>query len=90
MHVIIHCDNQAAISIINKGSTPNAVIMPYLRKLFWLLDIFNFKLTARYIPGHSNCIADALSLMHDSSVLCIAFAYLCQCFPVVYVSAFLV
>ena len=52
-HVIIHCDNQAAVSIINKGSTPNAVRMPYLRRLFWLSACFNFRVTARYIPGHS-------------------------------------
>ena len=82
-HVIIHCDNHTAVSIINKGSTPNAFILPYLRRLFWLSACFNFRITARYIPGHSNCIADALSRMHDSRFLrIIAFAYLCQFFPI--------
>ena len=70
-HVIIHCDNQAAVSIIKKGSTLNAVIMPYLRRLFWLLACFNFRVTAQYI---------LVSRMHDIRFLRIAFAYLCQFF----------
>ena len=41
-HVIIHCDNQPAVSIINKGTTPNAILMPCLRWLFWLSAVFNF------------------------------------------------
>ena len=35
----------------------------------------------------ANCIADALSCMHDSRFLRIAFAYLCQVFPIAYDSA---
>ena len=33
-HVIIHSDNQAAIPIINKGSTKNPIVMHYLHRLF--------------------------------------------------------
>ena len=50
-HVIIHSDSQAAVAIINKGSTCNSLIMGYLRRLFWLSAIFNFRITARYIKG---------------------------------------
>ena len=48
-HIIIHFDNQVTVSIINKGSTKNPIIMYYLRRLFWLCAIFNFHITARYI-----------------------------------------
>ena len=70
-HVIIHCDNQAAVGIINKGSTLIASIMPYLHRLFWLSAIFNFRITAHYIPGHDNLIADTISccMIHIMSTL---------------------
>ena len=34
--VIIDCDNQPAVSIINKGSTHNSIVMSFLRRWFWL------------------------------------------------------
>ena len=74
-HVIIYCDNQAAVGIIDKGSTSVASIMSYLRRLFWLSAIFNFLITARYIPGHDNLIADAISRLHDPYYVCLAFLY---------------
>ena len=64
-HVIIKCDNQAAIAMINKGSTPNPKVMVWLRDLFWLSAIYNFCITAVYIKGSHNIIADSLSRMHD-------------------------
>ena len=33
-HVILHCDKQAAVAIINKGSTRNPLIMNFLYRLF--------------------------------------------------------
>lgn len=50
-HIIIHSDNQTAVSIINKGSTGNRIIMAELRELFWLSALYNFRIynTARYI-----------------------------------------
>ena len=47
-HVIIHSDSQAAVRIINKGSTKNPLIMGFLRRLFWLSAIYNFRITTRY------------------------------------------
>lgn len=64
-HVIIHCDNEAAVYIINKGSTSHPLLMCYLRQLFWLSAIYNFRFTARYIPGKHNVIADAVSRLHQ-------------------------
>ena len=34
--VIIQCDNEAAVAMINKGSTRNTTVMAWLRHLFWL------------------------------------------------------
>ena len=62
-HVIIHSDSQVAACIINKGSTKNSLIMGLLHRLFWLSAIYNFRITARYINGAHNVIADAISRM---------------------------
>ena len=64
-HVIIHSDNEAAVHIINKGTTSHPLIMGYLRQLFWLSAVYNFRFTARYIPGKQNLIADAVSRLHQ-------------------------
>ena len=64
-HVIIHSDNQAAVNIINKGSTANRIIMKNLRELFWLSAVNNFRITARYIRGSQNITADAVSRLHN-------------------------
>lgn len=64
-HVIIHTDNMAAKAIINKGTTNNSTIMAFLRLLFWLSAIYNFRITAVYIPGTENTIADNISRLHE-------------------------
>ena len=50
-HVILQSDNQAAVGIINKGSCKNPAIMEFLRRIFWLSAILNFRLTTVYIRG---------------------------------------
>ena len=77
-HVIIKCDNQAAVGILNKGTTKNGFIMNLLRSLFWLSAKFNFRITAQFIEGKKNVIADALSRMHVAFYLLRAFHYLCS------------
>lgn len=65
-HVIIHSDNQAAVYIINKGTTANELIMGQLRELFWLSATFNFRITAEFIKGINNSLADAISRLHEA------------------------
>ena len=67
--VVICSDNQAAVEMINKGTTSNTVVMKALHRLFWLSAMFNFRIVARYIPGKSNVVADAFSRLHSSSHL---------------------
>ena len=68
-HVIVKCDNQAAVAMINKGTTANPQVMAWLRHLFWLSAIHNFRITAVYVPGILNVLADSISRMHSSSAL---------------------
>ena len=72
-HVTISSDNTTAVSIINKGTCKNPVIMSYLRELFWLSAVYNFRITAKFILGHENPVADAISRMHDAKYLFRAF-----------------
>lgn len=64
-HIIIHCDNETAVHIINKGTTANRHIMRALRHLFWLSAFYNFRFTAVPIKGKLNVIADAISRLHE-------------------------
>ena len=68
-HIIIHSDSTSAVSIVNKGTTKNSTLMSFLRELFWLSALYNFRITAVYIPGHMNYIADATSRLHQASYL---------------------
>ena len=49
--VCFHVDNQTARAILNKGTCRNKTVMMYLRQLFWLSAIYNFKIQAIYLPG---------------------------------------
>ena len=68
-HIIVYCDNQAAVAMINKGSTGNPVMMTYLRLLFWLSASFNFRITAKYVPGKDNDVADCISRLHEPPMM---------------------
>ena len=52
--VVINSDNQAAVHIINKGTTSNPLVMQALRALFWLSAVNNFHITAVYLEGANN------------------------------------
>ena len=77
-HVIVKCDNQAAVAMINKGTTANPIVMTWLRDLFWMSVIHNFRITAVYIPGVDNFRADRISRMHNGPALLELYSYLCQ------------
>ena len=80
-HVVVNCDNQAAVAMINKGSTASPVVMAWLCDLFWMSAIHNFRLTARYVPGVANVLADRISRLHDPSALLHFYSLLCEAFP---------
>ena len=75
-HVVIQSDNTTAVSIINKDTCKNSTVTCHLRELFRLSAIFYFRITAVYIPDHMNCIADAISRLHEPYFLLKAYGYL--------------
>lgn len=63
--IIIYSDNTVTVASINKGTSGNFHIMKCLRSLFWLSAMFNFHLTAKYLPGALNIAADSASRLHS-------------------------
>ena len=76
-HAIIHCDNEAAVHIINKSTSANPIVMRYLRNLFWLSAIYNFRFTAIYISGKQKGIADSESCLHQPTKCLAFYEHLC-------------
>ena len=74
-------NKRIAVHIINKGSTFNPLVMDALRYMFWLSAFFNFKLTARHIPGQCNIIADAISRIHEFKYLMYFYHILQRLYP---------
>ena len=73
--LMIHCDNLAAVFIINKGSAAHPLSMHALRLLLWLSAIYNFRFTAVYVHCHFNTIVSAVSCLHEPTAVakCVAF-----------------
>ena len=67
--VYIYCDNQCAVSIINKCSCRSELVMLLLRKLFWVAAHNNCSIRAIYLPGNLNIIADTVSRLHEAGQL---------------------
>ena len=67
--ILVLCDNQAAVAMINKGSTKNTQMMAFLRILFWLSASYNFRITAKYLPGKDNRLADCASRLHEPQMM---------------------
>ncbi|XP_063055926.1 uncharacterized protein LOC134449746 [Engraulis encrasicolus] len=59
--IVLHCDNEAVVNIINKGRSSCTSIMSLVRRLTWQSVLLNFIITAEHIPGSHNVVADALS-----------------------------
>ena len=57
-------DNITTRANLNKGTSGNKFIMPYLRELFWHSAIHNFEISAKYVPGIDNDLPDAISRLH--------------------------
>ncbi len=60
-HVLLYCDNQAVVEILNAGYSKDARIMHLIRCLFIVRSHFCISLRALHIPGATNSLADAIS-----------------------------
>ena len=61
----LYTDNMATMYVINKGSMKNNIGMQFVREIFYLAAIYNFKLIAKYIKSGDNVIADAVSRLDN-------------------------
>ncbi|XP_052398873.1 uncharacterized protein LOC127946375 [Carassius gibelio] len=59
--ILVFCDNEAAVNIINKGRSSVPFINRFIRRLTWISIMNNFTIKAAHIPGLDNKIADSLS-----------------------------
>ena len=59
--IILHTDNQALVSIINKSTSKNSDIMVLIRLLVMTCMKFGIQVFAEHIPGKNNVLTDSLS-----------------------------
>ena len=59
--VLLHCDNEAAVAVLNAGYSHDSLIMHLLRTLFFIKAHFDLDLRVTHIPGKDNGVADAIS-----------------------------
>lgn len=63
--IYIQSDNMTTVATINRGTSRDPFVMSCLRTLFWLSAKYNFHITAKYIPGLINIVADNISRAHE-------------------------
>lgn len=61
LRIRFYCDNQAAVHIINSGTSKSRQLMNLLRSLLYYAAKYQFEFRATYLSTHTNTIADALS-----------------------------
>lgn len=59
--VLVHCDNQAVVDIVNAGYSKDPALMQLVRSLFFIITRLEIALRAVHIPGVQNTAADAIS-----------------------------
>ena len=61
LRILLHCDNQSVVSIVNSGTSKCGIIMKLVRDLIGVAVSNNFDLKLIHIPGIDNVAADLLS-----------------------------
>jgi hypothetical protein len=59
--LMIHCDNEASVTILNSGATRDVFLQGCLREIVLLAAVGEFEVRAKHIPGVKNRIPDLLS-----------------------------
>ena len=67
--ITFHCDNEAVVTILNKQTSKNKLVMHVVRAIVCLQLQHNFCLKGRHIPGQANTLADNLSRFQVSSAM---------------------
>ena len=70
-HVVVYSDNKTVVSNINKGraKSQDQELMYYIRLLFWISAVYNFRVSAQYVVGTENRLADAVSRLHEPGMI---------------------
>ena len=69
-HIIIHTDNSVTEACINNGTARNKTGLVLLKELAELAMQYNFTISAIYLPGKENTIADTISRLHEPGMIC--------------------
>lgn len=59
--VVIHCDNQTVVSVVNSGYSKDKDLIDFMRCLFFVWVYWGFELHQEHIPGEENVTADTIS-----------------------------
>ena len=62
--IVVHCDNEVSVSLINTGRSHTPFLQSCMRELEFVAAKCEFEIRANHIPGVQNRIPDALSRWH--------------------------
>ena len=65
-HVVVHSDNQPKVAVVNGKTSKSNSMLVLLRFLTLHCMLNNITLTASFVPGSANQVADALSHLQFS------------------------
>ena len=65
-HVVLHCDSQAVVEMVNKLTSKSARCMAFVRRIAEMEMRNNLRIQLKYIESKKNEIADALSRLQFS------------------------
>ena len=65
-HLLILCDNQSVVFIINALSSRDSSLMSLVRMMTVTIMQYNIVIRAKHVPGKHNVVADMLSRFQDS------------------------
>ena len=59
--IVINCDNQATVNVVNKGSSRDLFMQECLREITYICAIGEFEVRCKYLAGVDNRLPDILS-----------------------------
>ena len=62
--IVVHCDNQVSVTVMNTGRAYNSFLQSCLRELEFIAAKHEFEIRGNHIPGIENRIPDSLSRWH--------------------------
>ena len=65
-HIKIHCDNMAAVQVLQTGKGRNKLLLDCARAAWMVQAVLGVHITYDHVPGKDNQVADALSRAHLS------------------------